>query len=133
VCRCWRGVNYLPLLCTSGGSCQPTLHALLLAGLLHGDLHCRQRAAHLLEACVAAGCAPKVCRVVVGGVGLWWRSLQGMTGVLAATSDSCWRPVWLLVVHQRCVMVWLVDYMFEVTAWQESRQHCAATSSRHRH
>lgn len=36
------------------------LHGLLLQGLLHGDLHCRQRAVHLLEACVGAGCAPQV-------------------------------------------------------------------------
>lgn len=36
------------------------LHALLLKGLLHGDSLCRQRALHLLQACVSEDCAPQV-------------------------------------------------------------------------
>jgi hypothetical protein len=51
---------FLALAAAPGARCQGLLHGLLLEGLQHGDLHCRQRAVHLLEACVAAGCAPHV-------------------------------------------------------------------------
>ena len=40
--------------------CSVLLHRLLLSGLLQRDLHSRTRAVHLLEACVEAGCEPKV-------------------------------------------------------------------------
>lgn len=44
----------------AGPSCKLLLHGLILEGLAHGDLMCRQRAVHLLEVCVAEGCAPQV-------------------------------------------------------------------------
>lgn len=40
--------------------CSVLLHRLLLLGVLQRDLHSRTRAVHLLEACVEAGCEPKV-------------------------------------------------------------------------
>jgi hypothetical protein len=43
------------------------LHRLLLLGVLQRDLQSCTRAVHLLEACVEAGCEPKV-----GGVCVWF-------------------------------------------------------------